>query len=110
MANEIDYNSPEYKAWRFAILSRDGFKCCLDNTTDELEIHHIKPWAKFEKLRFINSNGITLCKRCHEMVTGNEASYEKQFKEIVSENMKKKYGFVHKKKKKYRQQNSRMRF
>jgi len=31
----------------------------------EIHPHHFKSFAKFEKLRFEITNGITLCKKCH---------------------------------------------
>ena len=30
-----------------------------------IEAHHIKPWSRYVKLRYITKNGITLCKPCH---------------------------------------------
>ena len=59
-------NSKEYKNWRKNIFKRDNWLCqkCKKRGR-ELEAHHIKEWALYPKLRFKISNGLTLCKKCH---------------------------------------------
>lgn len=58
----------EYKRWRFDVYARDEFTCqeCGDNKGGNLHAHHIKSFADYPELRFEVSNGITLCKDCHE--------------------------------------------
>lgn len=57
-------NSPEYRAWRKAVLQRDG--CCVQcNSKERLEVDHIKPWAFYKELRFSLDNGRVLCHECH---------------------------------------------
>ena len=60
--------STEYKRWRFDVFARDHFTCqeCGDSRGGNLVAHHIKPFADYPDLRFIISNGITLCERCHD--------------------------------------------
>lgn len=85
MANREDYDSPKYKAWRYACMVRDQFTCQLTGVKGgELEVHHIIPWAKAPRLRYVISNGITLSKLSHETVTGREEQYEEQFKKIIA--------------------------
>ena len=41
----------------------------------ELQAHHVVRFADNYELRFILSNGVTLCKKCHKYVTGLECFY-----------------------------------
>jgi len=60
--------SPEYRDWRNAVYARDEYTCqsCGDRRGGNLQAHHIKAFAKYPELRFVVSNGITLCRDCHE--------------------------------------------
>lgn len=82
-----DYNSPAYKSWRFSVFKRDRYCCALCFRKGiELNAHHIVKYATAPHLRHVTSNGITLCKDCHEnRVNGREEEYERQFKEIVAQ-------------------------
>ena len=60
--------SAKYITFRKAVLRRDKYTCRKCKSKKFLEVHHIKPWAKFKKLRFKVSNGITLCRSCHAKV------------------------------------------
>lgn len=81
-----DFSSPEYKRWRLSVYKRDGFRCRYPNCCVKkgLQAHHIKLWARYPDLRFVLSNGITLCKRHHKMIWGKEEQYEEMFLTIVS--------------------------
>jgi 5-methylcytosine-specific restriction endonuclease McrA len=53
--------------WRKAVMSRDGFTCRRCGAKGcRLEAHHIKPYADFPSLRYVLSNGLTLCVPCHK--------------------------------------------
>lgn len=80
-----EYDTPEYKAWRYAVFARDKWTCQITGKKGcELEAHHILPWAKYPHLRYATSNGITLEKNFHrQVVTGREEEYVEQFKKIV---------------------------
>lgn len=58
----------EYKAWRDAVYARDNYACqdCGDNKGGNLQAHHIQSFADHPDLRFVVSNGTTLCRDCHE--------------------------------------------
>lgn len=60
--------NPKYKKWREKIFKRDNWTCqkCGERGC-YLEPHHIKSWAKFPKLRYVLSNGQTLCLECHKL-------------------------------------------
>ncbi len=113
--NREEMDTPQYKAWRFAVLSRDGWICAKCKTKGkELNVHHIIRWTDSPRLRYVQSNGITLCKDCHETVTGREEIYEEEFKRIVAQHKFLKQGehtkAYSKYKPKYRPRNPYLRF
>lgn len=56
-----------YKNWRKAVYERDDFTCqSCGQRGGKLHPHHIKSWENYLKLRFIVSNGQTLCIPCHK--------------------------------------------
>lgn len=72
--------TPEYKAWRLAVLERDGFKCVACSRSDRtLHTDHIMPFKLFPELRFELSNGRTLCGSCHKKY-GSETKNGKIYK------------------------------
>ena len=90
----------EYTNWRMKIFERDNFTCQMpgcNNSDKYIEAHHIILFSKIIKeknIKFIKDainckqlwdikNGITLCKKCHRKVTGNENLYQLLFNEIV---------------------------
>ena len=61
------YYSPEYIKWRRDVFIRDEFTCRECGIKHiYITAHHIKSFAHYPKLRFIVSNGITLCEDCHK--------------------------------------------
>jgi hypothetical protein len=63
------WNTHKYRQWRRLIFKRDNYICqdCgrKKSNIDKLNAHHIKSWVKFPKLRYVVSNGKTLCEKCH---------------------------------------------
>jgi hypothetical protein len=58
--------SPEYTKWRSKVFERDRYTCRECGVCGcYLHAHHIKPFSLFPELRFVVSNGKTLCKKCH---------------------------------------------
>jgi 5-methylcytosine-specific restriction endonuclease McrA len=82
-----NYDDPAYKDWRLKILKRDGKKCRMPGCESKtrLQVHHIRRWASASALRYEPSNGITLCKNCHDSIKGKEHHYEPLFIEIINE-------------------------
>ncbi len=55
----------KYKKWRKAVYERDGYKCRWCGSGKNLHAHHIKEFSTHPRLRYVVSNGLTLCKDCH---------------------------------------------
>ena len=54
---------------RRAVYERDGFRCALCDSTDGLQIHHVKPRGEGGADHPMNL--ITLCWRCHAAAHGD---------------------------------------
>lgn len=80
-----NYNDPAYKKFRTDVLKRDNFKCQMPGCKSKknLHVHHIQTWAGASSLRYEKNNGITLCRYCHNSITGKESHYQHLFREIV---------------------------
>jgi hypothetical protein len=68
--------SRQYRDWRISVLTRDNNTCqhCFKDKDSGvyLHAHHIKPFSRYRHLRFEVSNGLTLCKDCHDKVHEND--------------------------------------
>ena len=77
----------EYRLWRSDVFERDKYLCQMpdcDKTERYLNAHHIKKFADYPELRFDISNGITLCKKCHNKIRRQEEKYEELFTNIIN--------------------------
>jgi hypothetical protein len=59
--------SSDLKKWRKAVFERDHYTCQNCGARGVyLHADHIKPFSLFASLRFVVSNGRTLCRDCHK--------------------------------------------
>jgi len=56
--------TPEYRMFRLKVIDRDKV-CQQCGATTNLEVHHIKEFALYPRLRLDEQNALTLCKSCH---------------------------------------------
>ena len=65
--NQIIRHSSDYKEWRTAVFKRDDHTCQkCKKRGGTLNAHHIEGYNFNPELRTEISNGITLCKDCHQ--------------------------------------------
>lgn len=66
------YVRGEGRAFIRDVLERDDYRCkrcgAGKSGPKSLHVHHIKPWAGNEALRFDMGNVVTLCRACHGWV------------------------------------------
>lgn len=75
---------PAYIAWRGAVYARDNFTCrWCKRKKKHINAHHIRRWANYPSLRFVVSNGITLCTHCHAKVKDKEEEYSIFFTKLL---------------------------
>lgn len=65
--NDTLRHRKEYKDWRTSVYERDNYTCqCCGNIGGRLNAHHINQFSDYPSIRYKISNGITLCKSCHD--------------------------------------------
>ena len=66
---QFDYNDPKWRRMREHIKRRDGYMCreCrrFGKKRPAEIVHHIKPVEEWPELAYIDSNLISLCRKCH---------------------------------------------
>lgn len=77
----------EYIEWRSANFERDNYTCqkCFNGIGGNLNAHHKEGWMNNLELRFVLSNGVTLCEKCHRKFHkkyGYKNNTLKQYKEF----------------------------
>lgn len=75
------YRGPNWETQRKLQLMNDSYRCFLCKSENELNVHHIEPFALFDDYEDANQleNLITLCNKCHGEV---ETQYNKLYPDI----------------------------
>jgi 5-methylcytosine-specific restriction endonuclease McrA len=69
---DIEKSRFEYKEWRRKVFERDDYTCQKCSKKGEyLQADHIKEWTDYPGLRYVVSNGQTLCLKCHRSKTSD---------------------------------------
>ena len=81
-----DKHSSAYNEWRKNVYQRDIWKCRLksDECCGRIEAHHIFNWVDYPELRYIISNGITLCHFHHPLKWSEEERMIPIFQELIN--------------------------
>jgi len=68
--NHLLRMSLENKLWRESVFEYDNYICWICRERGmELNAHHLLDFSDFSELRFVRSNGLTLCHFCHKTYT-----------------------------------------
>ena len=85
-----NYDDPAYKQWRKDVYNRDKHMCRYPGCTckKRVQAHHILPWSEYPALRYNIQNGITLCRKHHDLIWGREKDFIKIFHDILLRKIK----------------------
>lgn len=77
-----------YNKWRKLVYLRDNYTCqecglIAKPHSKKLDAHHIVPCREDESLMYEVSNGITLCKPCHNKTRNKENEFKDRYKQIL---------------------------
>ncbi len=81
----------EYKLWRESVFARDNWTCqkCGKRGGIEIHPHHIRNFAECLELRTSIENGITFCKKCHDLFHkkyGKKNNTREQLEKFLQQN------------------------
>jgi len=65
--NKIIRQRVEFRNWRISVFERDNYTCLgCGQRGGDLHPHHVKELSKYPELAYETTNGMTLCKECHQ--------------------------------------------
>ena len=66
-----DADPDRYWTWRLEVFRRAGWqceRCSVPQRTVPLDGHHVRPWRDYPRHRYEISNGMALCRPCHDLI------------------------------------------
>lgn len=85
---EEDRKNLEYDSFIKRVLARDDYKCVVcGESHQDLNVHHLDGYNWCKEKRTDDTNGVTLCKKCHKnfhSIYGYGNNTKEQFKEWFS--------------------------
>jgi len=84
MSKQNHHRGWRYKEWQQAVFKRDGYRCVLCGSNQQLTADHLFPRVSHPSLKYEVSNGRTLCEKCRvrDMLKGWERGKFKKTKGI----------------------------
>lgn len=74
--NSRERSNSNYRHWRETVFERDDYTCqCCGRRGVYLNAHHIYSYAFHPEVRYLVSNGLTLCQDCHDMKIDGSLHY-----------------------------------
>jgi hypothetical protein len=59
-------NSSESLKWKREVLKKNGYKCIITDSTENIQIHHIYNYAQYKHLRTDINNGVPMTEEMHK--------------------------------------------
>ncbi len=90
------YSSGKWKAKQKKILRRDGYQCQIckryGRLTEAELVHHIIEYEDDPSLGLVDSNLVSLCRKCHNKVHGDKGTKSNRLKAWKRGNYNDPYG------------------
>lgn len=68
-------NSGEYNRFRKAVIEKDQGRCIVCGSTQDIDVHHLYSFAKYNADRFDVNNGVCVCANHHNVTIPGSFHY-----------------------------------
>lgn len=84
IGNRYGITERDYNEWRYAVYERDDYICQICGARYcMIHAHHIRKQSLYPDLILDINNGITMCRKCHELTYGKEEIYSEELQMTV---------------------------